>query len=95
MSENEPSLPFQDVKTKESHFLRKKDLYEYTTPDNVYDIELFTNQDGTCYAIGIPREGEQLVVYGTNMLPNAQKALAALIQKIDRHGFDRFEPPTE
>lgn len=87
------SQPFQQVEVKEGTFLRKKEFYEYTTPDNVYDIELYINQNGTCYAIGIPRDGEKLIVYGTNEVKNAETALKQLFQKIERQGFDRGFPP--
>jgi hypothetical protein len=75
---------FHSVSLPAGHQLRRKELYEYTTQDNVYDVELFENQDGTFYAIGLPREGERLVVYGTNVLPSAHLALKALIDKIGR-----------
>lgn len=93
MTLNKEPEAFQGVPLTEGSFLRKKELYEYTTPDNVYDVELYMNQDGTCYAIGIPREGERLIVYGTNVVPSADLALKQLLQKIERQGFDRDFPP--
>lgn len=93
MTTNKEQAPFQNVPIPEGSFLRKKEFYEYTTPDNVYDIEVYFNQDDTCYAIGIPREGEKLIVYGTSTVNDAELALKQLLQKIQHQGFDRGFPP--
>ncbi|MCL6625455.1 MAG: hypothetical protein K6T68_02570 [Alicyclobacillus shizuokensis] len=79
-----PDEAFRSVTVPENTFLRRKESYEYTTADNIYDIELFANQDGTYYAIGVPREGGRLVVYGSRELPSAQEALQELLDKIHR-----------
>lgn len=93
MTTNKVEDAFQQVSVKPETILRKKEFYEFTTPDNVFDIELYQNQDGTCYAIGIPREGEKLIVYGTNVVSGTAQALTQLIHKIERQGFDREFPP--
>jgi hypothetical protein len=64
--------------------LVKKELFEYVTPDNVYDIELYTQADSHCYAIGVPREGEKLIVYGSNIVPAPELAIQNVIDKIAR-----------
>lgn len=71
----------------EGCFLRKKTLYEYTTPDNVYDVELFENEDGSAYAIGIPREGRRVLILGTPVLPDKERAMQAFIAKVEREGY--------
>ncbi|MCL6631578.1 MAG: hypothetical protein K6T63_03020 [Alicyclobacillus herbarius] len=73
---------FRSVSVPQGTFLRQKLLYEYTTADNIYDVELFVNQDDTYYAIAVPRESERLVVYGSRVLPSAEEALQELIHKI-------------
>jgi hypothetical protein len=64
--------------------LAKKELFEYVTPDNIYDIELYTQLDGNCYAIGLPREGEKLIVYGSSVVPAPEVAIQNVIDKITR-----------
>lgn len=93
MTTNKTEDAFQQVSVQPETFLRKKEFYEYTTPDNVFDIELYQNQDGTCYAIGVPREGEKLIVYGTNIVNSTAQALQQLLRKIEKQGFDRDFPP--
>ncbi|MCL6548755.1 MAG: hypothetical protein K6T30_07575 [Alicyclobacillus sp.] len=80
-----PSAPplFADVRLPDGCTLRRKHTFEYTTPDSLYDIELFENTDGTWYAIGVPREGP-LVVYGSNVVGDAVMALQVVIDKIRR-----------
>jgi hypothetical protein len=81
---------FASVEIKEGNFLRKKELFEYTTPANIYDIELFQNQDNTFYAIGVPREG-RIVVYGSAIVDDSRSALQTVIDKIHREGMDGQE----
>jgi hypothetical protein len=78
--------PFSQVSTPDGCSLRKKEQYEYTTPNNVYNVELFENSDGTYYAIGVPRDSERLIVYGSNISPSAEQALQVLVDKILRDG---------
>jgi hypothetical protein len=77
----------QSLQLPDGCFLRKKTLYEYTTPDNVYDVELFENEDGTAYAIGIPREGRRVIIFGTPVLPSRERALQAFITKVKSEGY--------
>ncbi len=79
---------FSNVRVPEGCSLRRKELYEYTTPNNVYDVELYENADGTFYAIGIPRDGHRLVVYGSNIVQSGEMALQILVDKIRREGVD-------
>ncbi|MCL6444733.1 MAG: hypothetical protein K6T83_14980 [Alicyclobacillus sp.] len=63
--------------------IRRKETFEYTTPDNTYDVELYEDTDGQFYAIGVPREGP-VVVYGSNVLASPVMALQVVVDKIDR-----------
>ncbi len=75
------------IKVQEGNFLRRKELFEYTTPMNVYDIELFENQDGTYYAVGVPREG-RVVVYGSAIIEDPSLAIQTVVDKIRREGLE-------
>lgn len=75
---------FPKVPTPEGCILRRKELYEYITPDNAYDVELYENSDGTFYAIGLPRDGERVIVYGSNVMDTADEAMHILVDKIRR-----------
>jgi hypothetical protein len=79
---------FAKVRVPEGCSLKRKEFYEYTTANNVYDVELYENADGTFYAIGVPREGHRLVVYGSNVVPSGEMALQILVDKIRREGVD-------
>lgn len=81
------SQSFSKVTIPAGHQLRRKETFEYTTPQQVYDIELFTEQSGECYAIGVSREG-RLIVYGSPVLDNPQAAIQTVIQKIQKEGFE-------
>ena len=75
--------------------LRRKETFDYVTPGYAYSVELFQNADDTWYAIAVPQESERLVVYGSSVLPSAQHALQALVDKIRREGMDQlFGDPT-
>lgn len=78
---------FSSIKVQEGNFLRRKELFEYTTSMNVYDIELFQNQDGTFYAIGVPKEG-RIVVYGSAIVNDRGLALQTVVDKIRRDGME-------
>jgi len=73
-------------------YFRTKETFEYTTPYNIYDVELFINQDDTCYAVGVPRSG-RLIVYGSSIVTNVQEALQTVIDKIRREGLETQEAP--
>jgi hypothetical protein len=88
MSDSEGNINFSAIKLPEGGILKRKELYQYTSPHNVYNIELFENQDGSYYAIGVPQEGQRLVVYGTNETKSRQMALQILIDKIRREGVE-------
>jgi uncharacterized protein YpmB len=78
--------PFSRVKTPDGCTLRRKEQYEYVTPRNVYHVELFENQDGTFYAVGVPKDSNRLIVYGSNTAPSPEQALQVLVDKIQREG---------
>lgn len=77
--------------------LRRKETFEYITPGYSYNVELYQNSDGTWYAIGIPRDSERMVVYGSSVLSSAKLAMQNLIDKIKREGMDQLfgEPQPE
>ncbi|MCL6515427.1 hypothetical protein [Alicyclobacillus sp.] len=82
------------VPVPEGCVLRRKQVFEYTTPDDVYRVELFENPDGSCYAIGVPEHSERLIVYGSNVVDSPELALRILTDKIRREGrlFHPSEP---
>lgn len=80
----EDNKTFHTVKLPEGSRLRKKETFEYITPNHIFDVELFENQDGSFYSIGIPREAERLMVFGTRETTSAHTALQALVDKIRR-----------
>lgn len=80
----QPSMnAFTQIEVPEGTSVRRVERFEYTTPTHLYDIELFEEQDGTFYAIGIPR-ADKVVVFGSNRVPRAEQALQTVIDKIQR-----------
>ncbi|GMA49429.1 hypothetical protein GCM10025857_07860 [Alicyclobacillus contaminans] len=67
--------------------MRRKELYEYVTPEYIYDVELYEQADGTFYAVGLPRGSQRVVIYGSSVLPSAEQALQQLVDKIQRDGM--------
>lgn len=78
---------FQSVAVPEGCTLRRKEQFDYTTLYNQYAIELFFNQDGTCYAVAVPNSG-RLIVYGSSIVKDPQQALQMVIDKIEREGLE-------
>lgn len=85
MPEDEMTSFFPSLDVPDGCTLRRKQQFEYTTTDQMYDIELFENQDGTFYAIGIPKSG-QMVVYGSNVVKSPTIAMRVVLDKIEREG---------
>lgn len=56
----------------------------------MYDIELYENTDATFYAIGVPRDTERVVVYGSSVVSSRQVALQSLLDKIAREGMSQL-----
>lgn len=87
------------LRLREGYTLRKKETFEYQTPHRIYDVELFEHADGTYHAIGIPRDTDKVVVYGSSVMSSAKYALQNLIDKITRDGVDVLfggdEPSTD
>jgi|GEM_PF-6672701 len=75
---------FHDVALPEDCTLRRKESFEYTTASHTFDVELFENQDTTCYAIAVPRDAKRLMVFGTQEVKTPAMALRALVDKIRR-----------
>jgi hypothetical protein len=80
------SSGLSQIQTPSGCTLRRKEQYEYVTPNNVYNVELFENQDGTFYAVGVPRDSQRLIVYGSSIVSSRQHALQMLVDKIQREG---------
>jgi len=78
------SQSFHHVKVPEGCTLRRKEVFEYTTTNHVFDIELFENQNHTYYAIGVPRDAKRIMVFGTREMDEAHLALKSLVDKIRR-----------
>lgn len=79
------------VVVPEGNTLRRKTSFEYTTLDNTFDLELFENQDGTCYAIAVPRLGP-VVVYGSSIVTGTEHAIRLVIDKIEREKIPGSQP---
>jgi hypothetical protein len=73
-----------EAEVPEGGKLVKKELYEYQAEKGDYDIELFETMDGQFYAIGIPRDDERLIVYGSNITASKALALSIVMDKIER-----------
>lgn len=78
------------LKTGDGCVIRRKEIYEYVTPDSMYDIELYENTDETFYAIGVPRGAERVVVYGSSIVSSRRVALQSLLDKIGREGIQQL-----
>ncbi|MDQ0189003.1 hypothetical protein JI721_02020 [Alicyclobacillus cycloheptanicus] len=81
-------LNWQAVTLPEGCTLRRKETFEYVTAANIYDMELFQTQENMWYAIAIPREGERLIIYGSNEVQSAQMAIQIVVDKIAREGLE-------
>ncbi|MCL6597116.1 MAG: hypothetical protein K6T81_00060 [Alicyclobacillus macrosporangiidus] len=92
-----PSPPWwHSVPVPNGCTLRRKQVFEYTTPEQMYRVELFENPDGTCYAIGVPEDSERLIVYGSNVVDSPELALRILVDKIRREsGIFHTSPHSE
>lgn len=79
----ENPFDFRQVRTPEGCTLKRVHHFEYTTPDQLVDISLYENQDGSYYAIGIPRS-ERVVVYGSQVVQSGTMAMEIVLDKIER-----------
>lgn len=86
---------WQHVKVPNECTLRIKESFEYTTPVNLYDLTAYGNQDGSWYAIALPRDGERVIIYGSNVMPTAQMAIQVVVDKIHREGLEGWSPGEE
>lgn len=75
---------FHGIKLPEGSRLRRKEVFEYTTPTHTFDVEMYESQEPTWYAIAVPREAERLMVFGTRELNTPEAAMKSLIDKIRR-----------
>lgn len=82
---------FEKLQVLEGCVLRHKQTFEYTTPYHTYDVELFTDTTGACYAVGVPREG-RLIVYGSPIMSDPAAAVQTVIDKIRREGLEDEQP---
>lgn len=76
-----------NIRIPESSRLTKKELFEYTTVHYIYDVEIHTDSNGTCYAIAVPREGK-MIIYGSPMVSSPEEALQIVIDKIHKEGLE-------
>lgn len=89
-SPNDMAVVMAQLRMPEGCNIRRKETFEYLTPQYIYNIELFQNADNTWYAIAIPRDSDRLVVYGSSVLSSAQLALQSLLDKIKREGMHQL-----
>ncbi|MCL6453595.1 MAG: hypothetical protein K6T78_08215 [Alicyclobacillus sp.] len=86
---------FSHLRVGPESVLRRKELYEYVTPEALYDVELYENSDGTYYAVAVPRDVERIVVYGSSVCSTAAAAMQSVMDKIHREGVGAlFGGPT-
>ncbi len=67
--------------------LLQRSMFTYRIEGNEYTIELFERQSGECYAIGMPSDRDQIIVYGSAMVTEPKIALQQTINKINRDHF--------
>jgi hypothetical protein len=75
-----------EAEVPEGGTLLRKEIYEYHNEKGEYVIELFEKIDGQCYAIGVPKEDERLIIFGSNITATRAMALSIVIDKIEREG---------
>ena len=80
---------WQDVRLPDEAELLRKELFSYRVDSEWFDIELFENQNGQYYAIGTPGDKTRLIVYGSAVTADPQKALEQALQKINRDHFQQ------
>ncbi|PWK11331.1 hypothetical protein [Tumebacillus permanentifrigoris] len=75
---------WHEAEVPEGGTLLRKETYEYQTEKGDYDIEVFENMKGEFYAIGVPRDDERLIIYGSNITTSRALALSVVLDKIER-----------
>ena len=80
---------WRDVRLPDGAELLRKELFSYRVDSEWFDIELFENRDGQYYAIGTPGDKTRLIVYGSAVTADPQRALEQALQKINRDHFQQ------
>lgn len=75
---------WNEAEMPEGGVLVRKELFEYTTEKGRFDIELFENLDGKFYAIGLPKDDDRMIIYGSNVTETKAMALSIVMDKIER-----------
>ncbi|KUO95770.1 hypothetical protein [Ferroacidibacillus organovorans] len=75
---------WKDVALRSDAFLLKKDIFIYRIQNKEYQIEVFEQQSGVCYAIGTPMNEDRMIIYGSAEVTNQTIAISQVIKKIDR-----------
>ena len=78
---------WKKVDLHEQAELLKKEQYVYRIEGVEYAIDLFATQQGKFYAVGLPSDSAQIIVYGSAIVDDAEVALHQAIQKINRDHF--------
>jgi hypothetical protein len=78
------SQSWTGVNLPEGAELLKKEVFTYTVRDQEFTIELFEQNDGKYYAIGVPKDDSRLIIYGSNIVDDKRTALQIVVNKIER-----------
>lgn len=94
--QNKPTagdLSWRSVRLPEGCTLVRKHAFEYTTTANLYDLDVYEHQDGKWHAIALPRGGNKVIIYGSNVVDTAQAAIQVVVDKIRREGLESWGEP--
>jgi hypothetical protein len=75
---------WNEAEIPEGGALLRKELFEYSNEKGRYDIELFEDTEGKFYAIGVPKDDERMIIYGSNVVASRAMALSIVMDKIER-----------
>ncbi|MCX7572151.1 hypothetical protein OS242_19695 [Tumebacillus sp. DT12] len=75
---------WHESEVPEGGTLLRKETYEYQNAKGDYSIEVYENLKGEFYAIGIPKDDERLIIYGSNITTSRAMALSTVMDKIER-----------
>lgn len=72
------------VRLPEGAELLKKEAFTYSVREQEFLIEVFEQNDGKYYAIGVPQNDKRLIIYGSSIVDSKQMALQIVVDKIER-----------
>lgn len=75
---------WNEAEVPEGGALVRKELFEYSTEKGCFDIELYETLKGEFYAIGVPKDDERMIIYGSNITATRAMALSVVMDKIER-----------